>query len=78
MPVRALSHNGPMRDVIGRRNVERRVISSTTPAAGPGGALIALVLDPTQYIDVLRPAMVVRAMGARVLSDLRANLECHA
>ena len=75
IPVRALSHNGPMRDAMARRNVEQRVISSTTPPAGPGGALIPLVLDPTQYIDVLRPAMVVRAMGARVLSDLRANLD---
>jgi HK97 family phage major capsid protein len=75
IPVRALSHNGPMRDAMGRRNVEQRVISSTTPAAGPGGALIPLVLDPSQYIDVLRPAMVVRGLGARVLSDLRANLD---
>ena len=75
IPLRALSHNGPMRDAMGRRNVEQRVISSTTPAAGPGGALIPLVLDPTQYIDVLRPAMVVRGLGARVLSDLRANLD---
>jgi HK97 family phage major capsid protein len=75
VPVRALSHDGAMREVIGRRNLEQRVISSTTPAAGPGGALIPLVLDPGQYIDVLRPAMVVRAMGARVLSDLRANLD---
>ncbi len=75
IPLRALSHNGPMRDAMGRRNVEQRVISSTTPAAGPGGALIPLVLDPTQYIDCLRPAMVVRSLGARVLSDLRANLD---
>lgn len=75
IPLRALSHNGPMREAMGRRAVEQRVISSTTPAAGPGGALIPLVLDPSQYIDVLRPAMVVRQLGARVLSDLRANLD---
>ena len=75
IPMRALSHNGQMRDSMGRRNVEQRVISSTTPAGGPGGALIPLVLDPQQYIDVLRPAMVVRSLGARVLSDLRANLD---
>ncbi len=73
VPTRGLSLNGPMRDALGHR--EQRVISSTTPAAGPGGALIPLVLDPTQYIDVLRPAMVVRALGARVLSDLTANLD---
>jgi HK97 family phage major capsid protein len=75
IPVRALSHNGAMRDSMGRRAVEQRVISTTTPAGGPGSALVPLVLDPAQYIDVLRPAMVVRAMGARVLSDLRANLD---
>ena len=75
IPLRALSHNGPMRDAMGRRRVEQRVISTTTPAAGPGGALIPLVLDRRQYVDVLRPAMVVRSMGARVLSDLRANLD---
>jgi HK97 family phage major capsid protein len=75
IPVRALSHNGEMRSAMGRRAVEQRVISSTTPAAGPGGALIPLVLDPSAYIDVLRPAMVVRQLGARVLSDLRANLD---
>jgi hypothetical protein len=73
VPLRALSLNGGMRDALGHR--EQRVISSTTPPAGPGSALIPLVLDPTQYVDVLRPAMAVRQLGARVLSDLSANLD---
>ncbi len=75
VPVRALSHNGPMREALARRNVEQRVITTTLPAGGPGGALVPTYLDPTQYIDALRPAMVVRALGARVLSDLKANLD---
>ena len=57
------------------RRIERRdLISTTTPANGPGSALIATVLDPTQFVDVLRPAMAVRQLGARVISDLRSNL----
>jgi HK97 family phage major capsid protein len=57
------------------RSIERRdLISTTTPAGGPGGALIATVLDPTQFVDVLRPAMAVRQLGARVISDLTSNL----
>jgi HK97 family phage major capsid protein len=57
------------------RTLERRdLISTTTPAGGPGGALIATVLDPTQFVDVLRPAMAVRQLGARVISDLTSNL----
>jgi HK97 family phage major capsid protein len=52
----------------------RDVIGTTTPATGPGGALIGTYTDPQQYIDVLRPAMVVRQAGARVLTGLRENL----
>ena len=74
VPVRALSVNQQMADSLGRR-MERRVITSGLPATGPGGNLIGTFLDPTQYIDVLRPAMVVRQLGARVLSDLRSNLD---
>jgi HK97 family phage major capsid protein len=64
-----------MAEVLGRRNIERRVITSTLPAGGPGGSLIGTFLDPTQYIDVLRPAMVVRGLGARVISDMRSNVD---
>jgi HK97 family phage major capsid protein len=57
------------------RTLERRdLISTTTPAGGPGGALIATVLDPTQFVDVLRPALAVRQLGARVISGLTSNL----
>jgi HK97 family phage major capsid protein len=57
------------------RALERRdLISTTTPAGGAGGALIATVLDPTQFVDVLRPQMAVRQLGARVISDLTSNL----
>ena len=75
VPVRALSVNRAMADVLARRDIERRVITTALPAGGPGSNLIGTFLDPTQYIDVLRPAMVVRQLGARVLSDLRANLD---
>ena len=58
-----------------RGRIETRdVIGTTTPAAGPGGALIGTYTDPTQYIDVLRPAMAVRQAGARVLTGLTSNL----
>jgi HK97 family phage major capsid protein len=57
------------------RNLQRKdVISSTTPPGGPGGSLIPTYLDPQEYIDVLRPAIAVRQLGARVLSNLSANL----
>jgi HK97 family phage major capsid protein len=75
IPLRALSVNAQMAEALGRRNVERRVITSTLPAGGPGGSLIGTFLDPTQYIDVLRPAMVVRGLGARVISDMRSNVD---
>ena len=59
-----------------RRPVERRdVITTTTPAAGPGGALIATLVDGSQYIDPLRAALVVRQAGARVLQGLTSNVD---
>lgn len=60
------------------RRIEQRQITSTLPAGGPGGALIATVLDPSQYVDALRPAMAVRQLGARVIGDLTANLNLPA
>ena len=57
------------------RTMQRKdVIGSGTPAAGPGGSLIATYLDPSEYIDALRPQMAVRQLGARVISNLSANL----
>lgn len=54
--------------------VEQRVITSTAPAAGPGGNLIATDYRPGEYIDLLRNALVVRQLGARVLSGLVGNV----
>jgi HK97 family phage major capsid protein len=53
---------------------ETRVIGSAQPPGTTGASLIGTYTDPNQYIDVLRPAMVVRQAGARVLSGLRENL----
>lgn len=59
-----------------RRRVEQRdVITTTTPANGPGGNLVATLLDGSQYIDLLRSALVIRNLGARVLSDLTSNVD---
>lgn len=59
-----------------RRPAERRdVISTTTPATGPGGNLIATLLDGSQYIDLLRAALVIRQLGARVLTGLTSNVD---
>ncbi len=75
VPLAALSVRARDLSPMQLRAFERRdLISTTTPAGGPGGALIATVLDPTQYVDVLRPQMAVRQLGARVISDLTANL----
>jgi HK97 family phage major capsid protein len=52
---------------------ERRVFTTTNPAAGPGSNLIATDVSPN-LIDRLRERLVVRRMGATVLSDLVGNL----
>lgn len=57
-----------------RRPVEQRVISTSTPSGGPGSALIQTTVDGSQYIDLLRTALVIRQLGARVLMGLTANL----
>jgi HK97 family phage major capsid protein len=78
VPLAALSVKVRDATPIQLRNSETRAITSTLPAGGPGGSLIATVLDPTQYIDVLRPQMAVRQLGARVISNLVANLNLPA
>lgn len=52
------------------KRVERRVITTAAPAGGPGGNLIAEDYRGDQYIDRLRAALVIRRLGARVLSGL--------
>ncbi len=50
--------------------IERRVLTTTTPASGPGGNLIAEDYRAELFIDRLRAANVVRRLGARVLGGL--------
>ena len=57
------------------RRVEQRVITTTTPAGGPGGNLIATNLLADEYIDLLRAALVIRQLGARVLTGLTGNVD---
>jgi HK97 family phage major capsid protein len=52
---------------------ERRVFTTTNPATGPGSNLIATEVSPN-LIDRLREKLVVRRLGATVLSDLVGNL----
>lgn len=78
VPLAALSVRARDATPAQMRAVERRVVSTTTPAAGPGGSLIMTAIDPQQYIDVLRPQMAVRQLGARVLSGLTSNLNLPA
>jgi HK97 family phage major capsid protein len=58
-----------------RQPIEQRVITTTAPSGGPGGNLIQTTLDGGQYIDLLRAALVIRGLGARILSDLTGNLD---
>ncbi len=54
--------------------VEQRVMTTAAPASGPGANLIATDYRPGEYIDLLRNALVVRQLGARVLSGLVGNV----
>jgi HK97 family phage major capsid protein len=53
--------------------VEQRTFSTTTPAGGPGSNLIQTTVSPN-LIDRLRERVVVRQMGATVLTGLVGNL----
>lgn len=57
------------------RQYQTRDVSTTTPAAGPGGSLIATILQPDRYIDALRARTVIRQAGCTVISDLRENID---
>src|SRR6185312_6091754 len=53
--------------------VERRVFSTTNPSAGPGSSLIQTDVSPN-LIDRLRERVLVRQLGATVLTGLVGNL----
>ncbi|TVM16686.1 phage major capsid protein [Oceanidesulfovibrio indonesiensis] len=54
---------------------EKRVMTSTAPAEGPGSNLIATDYYGNQFIDTLRAALIVRGLGARVLNGLQGNVD---
>jgi hypothetical protein len=54
------------------RAVEHR---DTVLASGSGGNLIATDFKGDQFIDMLRAALVIRRLGARVLSGLTGNVD---
>lgn len=56
------------------QTMERRVLTSALPVAGPGSEIIATDLRGDLFIDRLRAAMVVRRLGARVLTGLVGNV----
>lgn len=51
------------------------VITTTTPAAGPGSNITPVSYLGGQYIDLLRSALVIRRLGARILSNLTGNID---
>lgn len=53
--------------------LERRDLTTATPAGGPGGNLVATQLAP--LADRRRPALKVESLGATVLRGLTGNLE---
>jgi HK97 family phage major capsid protein/HK97 family phage prohead protease len=53
---------------------EERVVTTTLPAPGPGSNIIATDLRGDQFIDRLRAALVIRRLGAIVLTGLVGNV----
>ncbi|MGF7213729.1 HK97 family phage major capsid protein [Skermanella aerolata] len=58
-----------------RKPVEQRVITTTTPVAGPGGNLIGTNLRSDLFIDLMWDALAIRRAGARVLTGLVGNVD---
>jgi HK97 family phage major capsid protein len=54
---------------------EQRVMTTAAPAGGPGSNIIGTDHLGGQYIDRLRSALVVRKLGARVLSGLVGHID---
>ena len=57
------------------QRIEKRTVMTSEPVAGPGSNLIATDLMGSQFIDTLRSKLVVRKLGARVLSGLTGNVD---
>lgn len=54
---------------------EKRAITSTTPATGPGGNLIPTDHMAGEYINALMASTVISSLGARTLSGLIGNVD---
>ena len=53
---------------------ERRTVSTALPVAGPGANVIGTQYLPELFVDRLRAATKVRALGATVLAGLQGNV----
>lgn len=53
---------------------EQRVVTTALPSGGPGSNIISTDYRPGEFIDRLRAALVIRRLGARVLSGLVGNV----
>ena len=54
---------------------EQRVFTTANPGAGPASNIIPTDYRPEQFIDRLRAAIIVRRLGATVLSGLTGNVD---
>jgi HK97 family phage major capsid protein len=61
-------------DLLRMAGIERRVVSVTLPATGPGSNIIAENLMADQFIDALRAQVAVKQMGARIIGNLVGNI----
>ena len=56
------------------RPIEQRVLTTVAPVGGPGGNVIPDSYRGDLYIDRLMSRLVVKRLGATVLSDLRGDV----
>jgi HK97 family phage major capsid protein len=54
---------------------EQRVLTTTTPAGGPGSNLIQTDLRGDLFIDRLRASLITGGLGATVLNGLQGNVD---
>ena len=54
--------------------MEQRVMTTALPVGGPGSNIIPTDFRGDQFIDLLREALVVRQLGATVLTGLTGNV----